>query len=256
MKSFRRSQPRPKKRLLIAGRQQVMQALKEGKALDRIYVQTDLDQALTEQVRKMALDAGVPVNRVPVEKLNSFHVEGHEGVVALISKVQYVDLQQIISFTVEKGEVPLFLMLDGITDIRNIGAIARSAFCFGVHAIIIPEKGVGALQEDAILTSAGALEHIPVCRVRSLMKAVDDLHLNGIRVFAADMNAEKEIQQASLQEPAAFVLGAEEKGIYPALSKICDEHLRIPMSDKFDSLNVSVAAGICLYEAYRQRMQA
>lgn len=254
MKSFRRSQPRPKKKLLIVGKDAVMQALKEGKALDRIYLQSDIDAASGDGLKALATEAGVPVNRVPLEKLNSFHVEGHGGVVALISRVQYADLQEVISFTVENGEAPLFLMLDSITDIRNIGAIARSAFCFGVHAIIIPEKGVGALQEDAILTSAGALEHIPVCRVRSLMKAVDDLHLNGIKVFAADMNAEKEIHKALLNEPAAIVLGAEEKGIYPALSKICDEHIRIPMSDKFDSLNVSVAAGICLYEAYRQRL--
>lgn len=256
MKSFRRSQPRPKKRLLIAGKDQVILALKEGKALDRIYLQSDIDTATGDIVRKSALDAGVPVNRVPSEKLNSFNIEGHGGVVALISRIQYADLQQIISFTVEKGEVPLFVMLDGVTDIRNIGAIARSAYCFGVHAIIIPEKGVGALQEDAILTSAGALEHIPVCRVRSLMKAVDDLHLNGIRVYAADMNAKNEIHHAVLGEPTAIVLGAEEKGIYPALSKICDDHLRIPMSDQFDSLNVSVAAGVCLYEAYRQRLSS
>ncbi len=150
--------------------------------------------------------------------------------------------------------MPLFIILDGITDIRNIGAIARSAFCFGVHAIIIPDKGVGSLNEDAILTSAGALENIAVCRVNSLMKAVDDLHMNGIKVFASEMNAKIPAHECNFSEPCAIVLGSEEKGIYPALIKVCDERFTIPMTGDFDSLNVSVATGIILYEASKQRM--
>ncbi|MEO7446199.1 MAG: RNA methyltransferase, partial [Ferruginibacter sp.] len=137
--------------------------------------------------------------------------------------------------------------------IRNIGGIARSAFCFDVHAIIIPEKGVGALNEDAILTSAGALEQIPICRVNSLMKAVDDLHLNGITVFASDLKAGKDIFDCDFQLPSAIVLGGEEQGIYPALLKTSDHSFRIPMTGDFDSLNVSVSAGIMLYEVMKQR---
>jgi 23S rRNA (guanosine2251-2'-O)-methyltransferase len=162
-------------------------------------------------------------------------------------------LQDVISFTVENGETPLFLILDGITDIRNIGAIARSAFCFGVNAIIIPDKGVGALNEDAILTSAGALEKIAICRVNSLMKTVDDLHMNGIKVFASEMKASKKIYDLHFEEPCAIVMGGEEHGVYPALMKICDEQFQIPMTGDFESLNVSVAAGIILYEAMKQR---
>ncbi len=149
----------------------------------------------------------------------------------------------------------MFIILDGITDIRNIGGIARTAFCTGVHAIIIPDKGVGALNEDAILTSAGALEKIPVCRVNSLMKAVDELHLNGIKVYAAEMNAEKKFTDIDFSEPSAIVMGSEEKGVYPALLKICDEKIKIPMAGGFESLNVSVATGIILYEAMKQRME-
>jgi 23S rRNA (guanosine2251-2'-O)-methyltransferase len=171
----------------------------------------------------------VPINKVPVEKLNNFNVSNHEGCIALISKIQYQDLQSVISFIVDKGEMPLFLILDGITDIRNIGGIARSAFCFGVNAIIIPDKGVGALNEDAITTSAGALEQIAVCRVSSLMKAVDDLHLNGIKVYASEMTAEKISAILILLSPAAIIMGSEDKGIYPALMKICDEQFKIPM---------------------------
>ena len=173
---------------------------------------------------------------------------------AQIAKVQYQNLQDVISLVTESGEVPLFLMLDGITDIRNIGGIARTAYCTGVHAIIIPDKGVGALNEDAILTSAGALEQIPICRVNSLMKAVDELHLNGIKVFASEMRAAKSIAEVNFNEPCAIVIGSEDKGIYPALMKICDEKMKIPMAGDFESLNVSVATGIILYEAMKQRL--
>jgi 23S rRNA (guanosine2251-2'-O)-methyltransferase len=196
----------------------------------------------------------VPVNYVPVAKLDGFNISGHEGCVAQIARVQYQNLQDVISLAIENGEVPLLLMLDGVTDIRNIGGIARTAYCTGVHAIIIPDKGVGALNEDAILTSAGALEKIPVCRVNSLMKAVDELHLNGIKVFASEMTADKNIADANFTEPCAIVIGSEEKGIYPALMKICDEKIKIPMAGNFESLNVSVATGIILYEAMKQRL--
>jgi 23S rRNA (guanosine2251-2'-O)-methyltransferase len=155
---------------------------------------------------------------------------------------------------IDQGEAPLLIILDGITDIRNIGGIARTAYCCGVHAIIIPDKGVGALNEDAILTSAGALEKIPVCRVNSLMKAVDELHLFGIRVYASEMSGSLPVSQADFKIPAAIVMGSEDKGIYPALLKICDERISIPMAKEFDSLNVSVATGMILYEAMRQRL--
>jgi len=238
---------------MIIGRSAVIDAMQSGKALDRIYLHNKIVGDVVSQIRNLASQNGIPVNYVPVEKLNGFNVGEHEGVVAIISKVQYQDLQQVISWVVEKGETPLFLILDGITDIRNIGGIARTAFCTGVQAIIIPEKGVGALNEDAILTSAGALEQIPVCRVSSLMKAVDELHLNGIKVLASEMTAEKNVFDIDFKEPVAIIMGSEEKGIYPALMKICDEKFKIPMAGDFESLNVSVATGMILYEAMKQR---
>jgi 23S rRNA (guanosine2251-2'-O)-methyltransferase len=254
VKNFRQQQHRPKKNLLIIGRTAVIEAMQSGKALERIYLQTTVHGAVIDEICKLAEEYQVPINKVPVEKLNSFNVSNHEGCIALISKIQYQDLQQVISFIVDKGEVPLFLLLDGITDIRNIGAIARSAFCFGVNAIIIPDKGVGTLNEDAILTSAGALEKIPVCRINSLMKAVDELHLNGIKVFASEMSATKRIFDLNFTEPVAIIMGGEEHGVYPALMKICDEQFQIPMTGDFESLNVSVATGIILYEAMKQRL--
>lgn len=253
MKNFRQQQHRPKKSTLIVGRKAVIEAMQTGKQLERIYLQSNVHGEIIDEIKKLAEKNQVPINKVPVEKLNNFNVSNHEGCVALIAKVQYQDLQDVISFVVEKGEVPLFLILDGITDIRNIGGIARSAFCFGVHAIIIPDKGVGALNEDAVLTSAGALEQIAVCRVNSLMKTVDDLHMNGIKVFASEMKATKKTYDCNFAEPCAIVMGGEEKGIYPALLKICDDKFQIPMTGDFDSLNVSVATGIILYEAVKQR---
>ncbi|MBL7739817.1 MAG: 23S rRNA (guanosine(2251)-2'-O)-methyltransferase RlmB [Chitinophagaceae bacterium] len=238
---------------MVIGRNAVIEAIRSGRQLDRIYLDTKaLGQDINE-IKGLATQHHIPVNYVPVAKLDGFNISDHEGCVALIAKVQYHDLQEIISFTVEKGETPLFLILDGITDIRNIGGIARTSFCCGVHAIIIPDKGVGALNEDAILTSAGALEKIPVCRVNSLMKAVDELHMNGIKVFASEMKAAKNLYDCDFKEPCAIVMGSEEKGIYPALLKICDEKIKIPMKGDFESLNVSVATGMILYEVMKQR---
>jgi len=253
VKNFRQ-QHRPKKSSLIIGRNAVKEAIGSGKQLDRIYLQNNLQGKWIEEIRSLAQQHQIPINKVPVEKLNGFNISDHGGVVAQIARIQYHDLQQIISFVVEKGETPLFMLLDGITDIRNIGGIARTAYCCGVHALIIPDKGVGALNEDAILTSAGALEKIVVCRANSLMKAVDELHLNGIKVFASELSAKKNVFDCNFSEPCAIVMGSEEKGIYPALIKICDEKFKIPMPGDFESLNVSVATGMILYEAMKQRM--
>jgi 23S rRNA (guanosine2251-2'-O)-methyltransferase len=253
VKKFRQ-QHRPKKSSLIVGRIAVREAIGSGQQLDRIYLQNTLQGKWIDEIKSLAQRHQIPINKVPAEKLNGFNVSDHEGVVAQIARVQYQDLQEVISFVVEKGETPLFLMLDGVTDVRNIGGIARTAYCCGVHAIIIPEKGVGALNEDAILTSAGALEKIAVCRVQSLMKAVDELHLNGVTVFAGEMTAKKNLFDCDFKLPVAIVMGSEEKGVYPALMKICDDKFKIPMIGDFESLNVGVATGMILYEVMKQRI--
>jgi 23S rRNA (guanosine2251-2'-O)-methyltransferase len=239
---------------MVIGRKAVMEALQSGKALERIYLDNKAVGASVSEIRNAAAKNSVPVNYVPVEKLNGFNAGDHEGCIAIISKIQYQELQEVISWVIEKGEVPLFLILDGITDIRNIGGIARTAYCTGVQALIIPDKGVGALNEDAILTSAGALEQLAVCRVNSLMKTVDELHLNGIRVLASEMTATAAVYEVNLKDPVAIIMGGEEKGIYPALLKTADEVFKIPMKGNFESLNVSVATGMILYEAMKQRI--
>jgi len=254
VKQFKHNQHRPKKSTLIASKSAVLLALQEGKQIDRIYMHNNAHGDLIEEIKKLAFQQTIPINKVPVEKLNNFNIPNHDGCIAQLSKIKYQDLQDVISWVVEKGEVPLFLILDSITDIRNIGGIARTAYCCGVHAIIIPDKGVGALNEDAILTSAGALEQIAVCRVNSLMKAVDDLHLNGIKVLASEMTATKVVYDCDFKEPCAIVMGGEEKGVFPALMKICDETFKIPMKGDFESLNVGVATAMILYEVMKQRI--
>ena len=246
-------QHRPKKNLLIGGARSIINALQNGEQLERIYLQNTINSDEAEELKKVALQYEVPVNKVPFEKLRNFNLENHNGCIALRSKIKYQNLQDVISWVVEKGETPLFLLLDGITDIRNIGALARTAYCGGIHAIGIPEKGVGALGEDAITTSAGALENMAVCRVRNLHNAIDEMHLNGIKVFASEMTADENVWDINFDEPCAIIMGSEDKGIQSSLYKMCDNRFKIPMKNDFESLNVSVAAGMILYEAMRQR---
>lgn len=247
-------QHRPKKNLLIGGIHSVIDALQQGVQLERIYLQNTISGEDADELRRIAAEFEVPINKVPFEKIRNFNLENPKGCIAIRSKIKYQNLQDVISLTVENGEIPLLLLLDGITDIRNIGAIARTAFSCGVHSIVIPEKGVGALNEDAITTSAGALEKIAVCRVKSLHHAIDEMHLNGIKVFASEMTADENIFEVNLKEPCAIIMGSEDKGIQSSLYKLCDGKFKIPMQRDFESLNVSVAAAMILYEAMKQRM--
>lgn len=252
--AFQKRQAFQGKKNIIAGRNPVIEALKSGQKLDKILLFKNASGEAVNELRQLAKDLNVPVQYVPNEKLNSITNTQHQGVVAFKSAVTYQSLQDVINWVNDRGEVPLFLVLDGVTDVRNIGAIARSAVCCGAQAIIIPDKGVGALNEDAVKASAGALEQINICRVNSLMKAVDELHLNGIRVYASEMTAKTRLFDLDLKTPAAIVMGGEEKGVFPGLMKICDGSFRIPMAGEFESLNVSVACGMILYEAMKQRM--
>ncbi len=241
------------KKNIIAGRNPVIEALKGDQRIDKILMFKNASGDVINEIRQLAKDNNVPIQYVPNEKLKALTNVQHQGVLAFKASVIYQDLQQVIDWVNDQGQAPLFIMLDGVTDVRNIGAIARSAVCCGAHAIIIPDKGVGALNEDAMKSSAGALERIQICRVNSLMKAVDTLHLNGIKVFASEMEAKTKLYDLSLNEPSCIIMGGEEKGVFPALMKICDEQFKIPMTGDFESLNVSVATGMILYEAMKQR---
>ncbi len=243
------------KSTLIIGRQPLIEAIRSGRAVDKILFQRNVSGESIGDIRRLAKEYNIPIQQVPPEKMNSYTRANHQGVLAFAALVAYIDLQQVIDHVHANGGVPLFVMLDGVTDVRNIGAIARTALCCGAQALIIPDKGVGALNEEALKSSAGALEKINICRVSSLMKAVDELHLNGIKVFASEMTANTSLHQLDLKEPSVVIMGSEDNGVYPALMKICDDTFKIPMAGDFESLNVSVAAGMILYEAMRQRMQ-
>ncbi len=257
MKSFKPvSRDRGAKPSLVVGRKPVLEALADGKGIDRIFLQKNASGEGIEDIRRLAMAAQVPINVVPSEKLNGLTRATHQGVVAIAALIVYSDLQNVIDFCVSKGEAPLFVMLDGITDVRNIGAIARSTLICGAQALIIPDKGVGALNEEAMKSSAGALEKISVCRVSSLLKAVDLLHLNGIRVYTSEMDAPLRVFEVDWAGPACVIMGGEEHGVQPFLRKAADARFHIPMAGTFDSFNVSVAAGIILYEALKSRTYA
>ena len=243
-----------KKSQLIIGRQPLMETIRSGRAVDKILLQRNTAGESIAEIRQLAREYNIPVQVVPVEKLDSLTRANHQGVIAFAGLVQYMDLQQVIDHVVGAGGTPLFMMLDGVTDVRNIGAIARSALCCGAQALVIPDKGTGALNEEAMKSSAGALERIHICRVASLLKAVDTLHLNGIRVFTSEMNAPKKVFELPLTEPCCIVMGSEDKGVQAYIHKAADEHFTIPMAGDFDSFNVSVAAGIILYEAMKHRL--
>ena len=188
-----------------------------------------------------------------MEKLNQFTRKNHQGVVALISPILYHNLDQLVPGLYESGEVPLLLVLDSITDVRNFGAIARSAECAGVHGLIIPKSGSARIHEDAVKTSAGALLTVPVCRVASLANAIKFLKNSGIRIIGATEKATENLYKADLKDPMAFVLGSEEKGIQTSILALCDQEVSIPVYGQIASLNVSVAASLLMYEAVRQR---
>jgi 23S rRNA (guanosine2251-2'-O)-methyltransferase len=240
---------------LIIGRQPLVEAIESGRAIDKIFFQQQVSGESIGRIRQLAKEHNIPIQQVPIEKLNSFSRANHQGCIAIAALVPYMELQQVIDVVVGEGKIPLFVMLDGITDVRNIGGIARSALVCGAHALIIPDKGVGALNEEAIKSSAGALEKIHVCRVNSLLKAIDDLHLNGIKVLIASMEATVKVFNVPFHEPCCIVVGSEDKGVQPYIAKAADLQFTIPMAGDFDSLNVSVATGIVLYEAMKQRMK-
>jgi 23S rRNA (guanosine2251-2'-O)-methyltransferase len=237
----------------IFGIHAVREALLAGKDLDKVLVRrgggSDLFMQLAGELRRQ----GIPVQHVPVEKLDRITRKNHQGVIAWLSQIAYSDITLVLPAVFESGEEPLILLLDGISDVRNFGAIARSAACAGVHAIVIPDSGSAAINPDAIKTSAGALHRIPVCRVRDLVSTVRFLKESGLRVFAATEKAEELVYRADMTGPLCMIMGSEERGISAALLKESHQWVSIPMKGTISSLNVSVAAGIMLFEVVRQR---
>lgn len=240
---------------ILIGRKPVMEALEQGTVIEKLFLLRSATGPEINTIRQLAKGQNVPLSQVPIEKLNGLTRAQHQGVVAWTSLLQYVDLQSAISHVVEQGQTPLFMLLDGLTDVRNIGAIARSALCCGAHGLILPISSSASLTEDAIKTSAGALRKIMLCRVPSVPQAIDILRLNGIQVMGTQMQGSVPIYDADFTAPSCIVMGAEDTGISKDVLRRADQLIKIPMVTQFDSLNVSVAAGMILYEALRQRLK-
>jgi len=237
----------------LIGRKPVLEALEQGVAIEKIFLLRSATGPEIQAIKMKARDMNVPMSMVPVEKLDYLTKAQHQGVVAWTSLLHYIDLQEGISHVVDSGQTPLFILIDGITDVRNIGAIARSALCCGAHGLILPTSNIASLTEEAIKTSAGALRKLLLCRTPSVPQAVDILRLNGIQVLGTQMKGSVPVYSSDMTLPSAIVMGAEDTGISKDVLRRADVLIRIPMAAEFDSLNVSVAAGIILYEAMRQR---
>lgn len=239
---------------MIFGVRAVIEAIQAGKEIDKILVKKDIQSDLSKELFGALKGTLIPVQRVPVERINKITRKNHQGVVAFISSVTYQKTEDLVPFIFEQGKDPFFVMLDGVTDVRNFGAISRTCECAAVDAIIIPAKGSVSVNADAVKTSAGALHTLPVCREQSLRETLHFLKNSGFRIVAATEKGDYDYTKADYTGPVCIVMGAEDKGVsYDNLS-LCDEWVKIPMLGSIESLNVSVAAGILIYEAVKQRM--
>ncbi len=239
----------------IFGIHSAIEAIEAGRTVDKLLIKKDLNGELAIRLIHLAKDYGIPVQRVPVEKLNRITRKNHQGVIGFMSAVAYYSLEDILPAMFEDGVLPFLLVLDGITDVRNFGAIARTAECCGVNAIVIPQRGSVTVGADAVKTSAGALLHIPVCRVASLPQAVQYIKDSGCQVVCATEKASENYTLGDYTTPLALVMGAEDTGISPEVLRKADTRSAIPMFGKIGSLNVGVAAGVMMYEVVRQRLE-
>lgn len=237
----------------IFGTRAVMESIHAGKDIDKVLVQKELNNDLIKELLQVCKSANLPVVRVPEAKLNRITRKNHQGVVAQMSAIAYASLDHVVDSCFAVGRSPLILILDHITDVRNFGAIARTAECAGVDAIVIPEKGSAQINSDAVKTSAGALNYIPISRVKNLFYACRDLQKMGLSLIAITEKTDKNMYEADFSAPVAMILGSEEDGISPEIMGIVDQKVKIPMAGNIESLNVSVSAGVAIYEAIRQR---
>lgn len=238
---------------LVFGRQPVLELLQSDKPVDKVIIQNGIDADIISEIKRSAQQKNVPVKFVPQEKLNTLTGGIHQGVIAFISETDFAALEDVLPHIIEQGRTPLFILLDGITDVRNFGAIARTAYAAGADAIIISGNDAAPVNAEAMKTSAGALAKIAVCRESNLQSALDYLKLNGILILGTDGNADKFSYEADLTPPLAIIMGSEDTGISGPVRRYLDVTIKLPMHNTFDSYNVSVAAGMVLYEVMRQR---
>ncbi|MBO5989463.1 MAG: 23S rRNA (guanosine(2251)-2'-O)-methyltransferase RlmB [Paludibacteraceae bacterium] len=239
---------------LIFGIRAIIEAIQAGKEIDKVIIKKDLQSELSRELfAALKEKPQIQLQRVPVERINRYTRKNHQGAIAFVSQTVYQKTEDIVPFLFEQGKNPFIVILDGVTDVRNFGAIARTCECAGVDAIVIPSRGGALVNADAIKTSAGALHNIPVCKEKSLLDTVKFLKNSGVKIVAATEKGNKLYTDACLADPVAVVMGAEDTGVSPEILRQCDEMVKIPINGNISSLNVSVAAGVLIYETIRQR---
>lgn len=238
---------------LIYGIRAVIETINAGKDLEKVFVQKGLKGDLAKELLTLLHQRKIPLSTVPVEKINRFTRKNHQGVVAFVSPVQYHKIEHVLPSIFENRRVPLVLILDRVTDVRNFGGIARTAECMGVDAILIPTKNSAQINADGIKTSAGALNYIPVCRESNLKEAIQFLKDSGLQIVASTEKSDQYFQDIDLMGPTAILMGSEDEGISPAYLELADKQVKIPITGRIESLNVSAAAAMALYEVNRQR---
>jgi 23S rRNA (guanosine2251-2'-O)-methyltransferase len=242
------------KKNFIYGIRTTIEAINSGKNIEKILFKKNLKSPLFYELFNLAKKNKIPFQFVPPEKINKYTSKNHQGVIAFVSLISYTDIEQLTQMLFDNGEMPLFLILDKITDVRNFGAIARTAECAGVNALIIKDKGSAQINNDAIKTSQGALYKIPVCRVHKLNTTIEFLKNSGLQIIAASEKASKFYFKQDFTLPTAIIMGAEDKGIEPDILKLANSIVKIPIIGEIKSLNVANAASILIYEALRQRL--
>ncbi|HTF21150.1 MAG TPA: 23S rRNA (guanosine(2251)-2'-O)-methyltransferase RlmB [Chryseolinea sp.] len=238
---------------MIYGTRAVIEAILAGKDIDKVMVQTGLSNELIRELFNVARTHNISVQSVPAERLKRISAKNHQGVICLLSPVSFASVENLVALAYEEGREPFFIMLDRVTDVRNFGAVVRTAECAGVDGIIIPDKGGAPISADAMKTSAGALNYVPVCREKDLKKTMKLLRESGIRIVACTEKSDKDLYDLNLSGPMVLVVGSEEDGISDAILRDADDLARIPLKGKIGSLNVSVAAAVAMYEVVRQR---
>ena len=242
------------KETTIFGIRAVIEAIKSGENIDKIFLQKGLRGELFTELEQLLKKERLNSSYVPVEKLNRLSKKNHQGVIAQIAPISFYDIEDLVMNVIESGKTPLFLLLDQLSDVRNFGAIVRTAECTGVSGIIIQKKGGAPVNGDAIKTSAGALFKMPICKVDHIKDAVFYMQASGIKVIAATEKTDQTIYDISFKEPCAIIMGSEGRGINPSVLKVADDKAKLPLLGEIESLNVSVACGAFLYEAVRQRL--
>ncbi len=238
---------------IIYGIRAVIEALRSGQHLERVFIQKNLKGDLYKELMLELHQSTTPLSKVPVERINKFTRKNHQGVVGLISPIQYHTLDHLVPQLFESGKTPLIVVLDEITDVRNFGAIARTAECLGVDGIVIPIRGGAQVNEDSIKTSAGALNYLPVCREKNLPDSLRYLQASGYSIIACSEKTENYLADADFTVPTALIMGSEERGISDEMMAMADVIVKVKMEGEIESLNVSVATGMALYEIQRQR---